>query len=345
MFALNAVSSGKNSDKVHFLKKGKWEPTAISSDPTFRSYHINALYSPVGMYSWVQACRDWLEASKDVLKLKTFINTVLGEPWEERGERPTTRQIMQNRISYLKGTVPPEVLFLTAACDVHKGRIDVEILGWGLDQVSYSINWLSIEGDTLSFDGDAWSQLEKVIMNGVGGMKISLTLIDSGYLTEQVYRFSARFGTSVYPLKGIDRYNYKQAYRLVEVDGYGELRCLQVVVDYYKDRLAAWLKKKVMEDGGLPWGTCLYPADYKDAYFKQYTNEQKLEEVNNKGEVLGYKWVKRNANAANHAWDCRVYNLAAFDFFVDLVREHHGIQFTIEQFYKFINPDKKPNVE
>ena len=92
----------------------------------------------------------------------------------------------------------------------------------------------------------------------------------------------------------------------------------------------------VLESGDVPWGTCFYPADYKDSYFKQYGNERKLEEVNKHGEVVGHRWVKRSANAANHAWDCRVYNLAAFDFFVDLVRKDQDEEFTIEQFYDFI---------
>lgn len=326
----------KNSDKVHFLKKGRWEATVKSVDLTFRSYHLNSLYSPVGMYSWVQACKDWLEAQRDTNKLKTFMNTVLGEPWEERGDRPEYRNIMSNRISYLAGTVPDDVLFLTIGADVHKGRIDVEILGWAKDQVNYSIDWMSLEGDTMSPDGEGFRKLEKVIMNGVGGHKVSLTLIDCGYLQDQVYRFCAKFGTGVYPLRGVAKYNGKQAYKLVEVEGYGSLQCLNVVVDFYKDRLSAWLKKKAFDDGTFPWGACFYPADYKDAYFKQYSNEQKMEEVNAKGEVTGYKWKRRNQNAPNHAWDCRVYNLAAFDFFLDLIREHQNSQFTIEQFYEFI---------
>lgn len=326
----------KNADKVHFLKKGYWKPTATSSEPTKRSYHLNALYSPVGMYSWVKLVRDWLGSQHDIQKLKAFYNTVLGQPWEERGDRPEYRHIMRNRIKYLSGTVPKEVLFLTAGCDVHKGRIDVEILGWGLDQVSYSINWLHIEGDTLSTEGEAWIELRKLIMNGVGGKKISLTLIDSGYLTDQVYRFAAQFGTGVYPLKGMSKYNFKQHYKLVDVDGYGDLQCLQVAVDFYKDRLSAWLKKEHLDGDKPPWGMCFYPADYGDDYFKQYSNEQKVEEVNGKGEVIGHRWRKRNANADNHAWDDRVYNLAAFDFFLHLIREHKGQDFTIEQFYEYI---------
>ena len=325
-----------NADKIHFLKKGEWRATAVSTDPVLRSYHLNGLYSPVGMYSWEDVVRDWLGSQNDINKLKAFVNTVLGEPWEERGDRPEYRQIMQNRISYLKGKVPPEVLFITAGCDVHKGRIDVEILGWAKDQVTYSIDWLSIKGDTLSTEGEAWKKLQNLILNGVDGKKISLTLVDSGYLTDQVYRFCALFGNGVYPLKGVRRYNYKEAYNLKKVEGYGSLECLHVAVDFYKDRLAAWLKMKQLDDGKSPWGTCYYPADYDDAYFKQYANEQKFEEVDKYGKVLGYVWRKRNANADNHAWDCRVYNIAAFDFFLDLIRQHKGNDFTIEQFFEYI---------
>lgn len=330
----------KNSDKINFLPKGKWIPTATSTEYTRRSYHLNSLYSPIGMYSWVDACQEWIACDRDTNKLKAFINTVLGLPWEERGDPKKGRQIRNNRISYLAGTIPDDVLFLTAACDVHKNRIDVEILGWGIDQVSYSIKWLSIEGDTSTSKGSAWTDLEKLIMSPIGKHRISMTLVDSGYLTDLVYRFCARFGAGVFPLKGVQKYNGKNAYKLVDVKGYGSLQCLNVVVDFYKDRLAAWIEKKVEKtnDGGehFPWGLCFYPADYDDAYFKQYTNEQKMEVVDAKGEVSGYEWRKISSSAPNHAWDCRVYNVVAFDFYLDLMRENQGDNFTIEQFYKLI---------
>lgn len=329
-----------NDDKIHFLKKGYWKPTETSSRPTLRSYHLNALYSPVGMLTWLEVVRKWLDAQRDIQKLKAFYNTVLGLPWEERGERPEYRKIMKNRISYLKGTVPKEALFLTLAADIHKDRIDLEILGWGLDQVTYSIDWISIEGDTLSNEGEAWIELRKIIMNGVGGHKISISLIDSGYLTDQVYRFCAQFGSGVYPLKGMPKYNFKQSIKLVDVDSYGDLKCVQVAVDFYKNRLAAWLKRERVDESSIPWGMCFYPADYKDEYFKQYDNEQIFEEVNKHGEITGYVWRKRNESAPNHAWDCRVYNLAAFDFFLDLIREHQEENFTIEQFYEFIKSNE-----
>jgi phage terminase large subunit GpA-like protein len=340
----NCGSAWKNVDKINFLPNGKWVPTKKSFDSTYRSYHLNSLYSPVGMYSWEEVVQDFLEAKKDVLKLQAFINTVLGLPWDERAERVDSRRIMRNKLEYLKGKIPKEVLFLTLGADVHKNRIDVEIVGWARKQVSYSIDWLSIVGDTESVEGEAWEKLEELIQGGIDGRKISLSLIDSGYLADQVYSFCSRFGSGVYPLKGVP-YNQKLAHKystkLVDVKGYGELQCLNVYVDFYKNRLESILKFKLRQDGQPPWGFCFYPTDYPDSYFKQYENEEKKELVDKLGHRIGYVWERRG-NAPNHAWDCRIYNMAAFDLLLELVRNWQDYNFTISEFFDFIaeNPGK-----
>ena len=55
-----------------------------------RSFHLNELASP--WVHWQDIVYEWRDANKDkkdygdTKKLQTFINTVLGEPWEERGK-------------------------------------------------------------------------------------------------------------------------------------------------------------------------------------------------------------------------------------------------------------------
>ncbi|RVS25620.1 terminase gpA endonuclease subunit, partial [Escherichia coli] len=49
--------------------------------PRSITYHVWTAYSP--FTTWVQIVYDWLDALKDPNGVKTFINTTLGEPYEE----------------------------------------------------------------------------------------------------------------------------------------------------------------------------------------------------------------------------------------------------------------------
>ncbi|WP_353047126.1 terminase gpA endonuclease subunit [Escherichia coli] len=49
--------------------------------PRSITFHIWTAYSP--FTTWVQIVCDWLDALKDPNGVKTFVNTTLGETWEE----------------------------------------------------------------------------------------------------------------------------------------------------------------------------------------------------------------------------------------------------------------------
>jgi phage terminase large subunit GpA-like protein len=44
--------------KTAMLAHGQWRPTAAAQDPYAIGFHLSALYSPVGWFSWAQAARD-----------------------------------------------------------------------------------------------------------------------------------------------------------------------------------------------------------------------------------------------------------------------------------------------
>jgi len=76
-----------NHHKATMLPRGEWRPEAVGDGRT-RGYHLSSLYSPVGWYGWDRAADDWEKAQKDVERLKSFVNLVLGESWQERGDAP-----------------------------------------------------------------------------------------------------------------------------------------------------------------------------------------------------------------------------------------------------------------
>lgn len=145
---------------------GKWIPTVQPKRENFRSYQLNALVIPPGFTSWVDLVYQWLDAcpSNDVIdedKLKAFVNTRLGQTWEEKGTAPKVTELMQNTRSYEVGIVPDQtiekdgngkVILITLACDLggvmetnnEDVRLDWEIIAHTSTGVTYSINHGSI---------------------------------------------------------------------------------------------------------------------------------------------------------------------------------------------------------
>jgi phage terminase large subunit GpA-like protein len=343
----NCGSIWRNYDKAWFLPRGEWRPTAEPQERGMRSYHIPGMLSPPGMYSWVGMVYDYLEAwdavanrVKNIEALKTFYNTGLGLPWEERGEAPKYETIVQHRRAiYSRNELPNEaalqetgskIILLTCAVDVHKYRLDVEVLGWCHHGRSYSVDWRHLEcpagtdTDDLDSPGSAWQQLRDMIEREVwtadDGLKyqIQLTLVDAGYKTDMVYQFCKEYETGVFPIMGRDA-PPKNA-RMREFDDYDNkmgARAFNINVTLYKDRLAAWLKRDWYEGELQPVGYPNYPQDYGDDYFREYEAESKKEKLNPKtNQRMGFYWMKVSESAPNHAWDDRVYNMAALDIII-----------------------------
>ena len=68
------------------------------------------------------------------------VNTFLGESWEDAGEQVDDYAIANRRETY-GSQVPAGVVVLTAGVDVQDDRLEVEVLGHGRDEESWSIKW------------------------------------------------------------------------------------------------------------------------------------------------------------------------------------------------------------
>jgi len=73
---------------------------------------------------------EFLKAKEDPFKLKTWINTVLGETFEERGDSvdPTS---LAARVERYPAEVPNGVGVLVVAVDVQGDRLEVFVKGYG----------------------------------------------------------------------------------------------------------------------------------------------------------------------------------------------------------------------
>lgn len=327
-----------NSDKIRLLSPdhgAQWRPTATPVAPFVRSYHLPALLSPVGMLSWESIAQQWHEAwddganrPRDVQKLQTFYNNVLAQPFKMLGDRLTVEAVSSHRRSFYRyGQIPnaaatefasSPILFLTCAVDVHGDNLAVGVFGWAREGRAFLVDYWRFEGDPSNLEDEpTWGRLQRFLSDpqyvSDDGRKypLLLTLVDSGYDGDTVYRFCAQFPSGVYPLQGRDappargRKEFTAFTTSLGTTAYG------VTVNIYKERWFNRLRVQWSGSGSMPEWFVSVPEDATPKQIKELTNEWRAKKVDARtGQVLGWEW-HRTKGVANELWDLLIYNTAA----------------------------------
>jgi terminase, large subunit len=345
-----------NDDKTRLLDPAngaQWRPTAEPASPHHRSYHLSALYSPVGMQTWSACVHAWLDAwdvenarPRDNAKLQVFYNNVLGEPFEVRGEKLNFEIVSPHRrAEYRAGAIPNKslaiphcggpVLALTCAVDVHKAELPCAVFGWCRDRRAILIDYWRFEGDAEQLDDSGtWGRLRELIeqreyvADDGSRYRIQLTLIDSGYFTEQVYQFASEYQQGVFPVKGREAPPKNATIREFSpfatplgVQAYG------ITVDIYKERWAAALRRQWDGVGIQPFSHFNAPLDITDKQLKELTVEVKRARKDSAtGRAMGFEWHRPNG-AANELWDLLIYSNAGLDLIAwDVCRRQSDLE-------------------
>lgn len=296
-------------DKPIMLREGCWIADAPKRDTA--GFHINELYSP--WRRWSEIVIDFLAAKRGGAEtLKTWINTSLGETWEEQAEKSDPQALLTRREHYTPDALPAGVLYLTAGVDVQDDRLELEIIGWRQDgrdapPESWGVEYRVLHGDPAR--KAVWNDLDALLLgtwrteNG-RTLIIGATCIDSGgHHTAAVYAFcEARRGRHVYAIKGMPgaRPVWKpQAGRSRKY----QARVWHVGSDTAKD---AWYSRLRVADHGP--GYCHFPVAYTETYFDGLTAEQ-VRTRYRKGHPVR-EW-HLPPGRRNEPLDIRVYALAA----------------------------------
>jgi phage terminase large subunit GpA-like protein len=319
--------------KKGMLANGEWRPTAKARIEHSKGYHISALYSP--WCPWERVAQEFLAAGRIPHKLKTWTNTFLGESFADQGDAPDWMKLWARREPYDKDELPEGVRVLTAGVDCQQDRLEMEIVGWGERLISWSIEYVVLEGDTAK--KAVWSKLEAYLKktwkhaNG-GELGIARMAIDAGdgsYSGPAVYSWARDKAGQVLPVRGraqADRflYNPKDSYERKKGSRGRKLGLFWPVgVSLIKDELYSSLRTTEPGDGErVPDLYCHFPRDREQDYFKMLTSERKVVKPNSKGIPVG-SW-KLGPNVRNEALDCRVYaRAAAFRHGIDRFRPDH----------------------
>ena len=291
----------EESKKQWMLKHGEWRKTNESNNTA--GFHISELYSVWS--TWSQMATNFLEAKKNPETLKTFINTALGESWEEQGDTVEYDTLLQRRLSYDKTNVPEDVLVITAGIDCQKDRLECQLVGWGKNYEAWVLDYKIFWGDPNAFQ--VWQDLDiylkkryKTETNRI--IPISCACLDSGgHHTNQVYAFTKpRQARRIFAIKGLSQAGKPIANRPTFV-GKNKAVLYGVGTDTAKEAIFARLSTD-------PESTTLhFPNDVDEEYFKQLTAEKRVTKWIRGKKSLVWKQIRPR----NEALDTLVYNFAA----------------------------------
>lgn len=291
-----------DAKRFQAIRYGEWHKTAEGDGKT-AGFHISALYSP-----WTpleEIVRDFLSSKNDPMRLKAWINTTLGESYEEQGERIDEYDLFQRKEDF-GDQLPEGAAVLVAGVDVQDDRLACEIVAYGSGEESWSIFYEEIYGDPSS--AELWQDLDFILSQTFthpkrGEMIIRSTCIDSGgHYTQQVYNYvRLRSGKRIFAIKGVGGEG-RPIIGKPSKNNIGKINLFPVGVDTAKELVFARLK---INDVGP--GYCHFPLDRSEEYFRMLTSEKKVTRYF-KGRPRR-EWVK--IRQRNESLDCRVYAMAA----------------------------------
>ena len=324
--------------KSEMLRKGEWRAMAESQDLRTVGFHLSTLYSPVGWKSWQEIVGEFLRAKNDAPLLKTFVNTVLAETWEEEtGARLGAEGLAERAEFYPAGEVPNGATILTAGVDVQDNRVAIGLYAWGAGEECWLVSHTEVYGDPAG--QKLWDQVDDIVLrdypHAAGGrVKVSAIGVDSGgHFTSEVYAYArSRKGKGVFALKGSSISNKPPIGKPSKVDINYKGQVLKNSAEVFpcgtdtvKSTLFGRLKHN--EPGA---GFIHFHAEAGQEYFKQVTAERQVVRY-----VKGFavrEW-KKKAGDRNEALDCFVYSYAALHFLY--MRFNRNTVF--EQFERVLN--------
>lgn len=295
--------------KTRMLEAGEWVATYPGREVA--GFHINALYTPIGLGdTWLDHAKRWLTAQGDPALLKSFVNTILGEAWEDRSSQIKPHELLARAEPYRLRTVPAGCLLLTAGIDVQDDRFAVQIVGWGRGERCWIIDWFELPADTSR--EDEWERLDSVLLaqvyrNQFGvDLRIVAAAVDTGgHQTHQAYNWvRLRRHRGVFAVKGSSIANKPVVSRPTRQDINWRGKVVKDGVELYSvgvDTAKSVLMARLLGDGKVDVTQRLihFSQELPEDYYQQLTAEV-FDPVKN-------RWVKRRGQLRNEALDTWVY--------------------------------------
>lgn len=303
--------------KADMLARGEWRAHAEGDGETV-SFHLNALYSPLGWLSWTSLAKQYDKAKEkqdrgDLEPMQTFYNTRLARVWDSAQEMTKASELKQRAEDFPLGFAPRGVLLLTAAVDTQGDRLELLVLGWGEGLERWTVDHQVIVGNPS--DARTWALLDEKLKRRyrhASGVELAIlaTAVDSGgHHTDEVYQFARlRRWRNVFAVKGHSKPGrpvIAQRPSKVDVTWQGKtekggVELWMVGTDTAKD----WIYHRYPLTEGP--GALHFSKDLPDDFYDQITAERRVTRY-----VKGHKrseYVKAKSDR-NEGLDLLVYNL------------------------------------
>ena len=310
-----------HNKKRWMVERGEWRSTQPGNGKHV-GFHIWAAYSYSPNASWSNLVEEFLESKQDPEQLKTWINTTLGETWEDEYASKVGAEALMERAAeakYEQGVPPEEALVLCMGCDVQDDRLSMSIWGIGRNEEMFLVDRKVIYGSPAR--ADLWKQMDEVLMSKYKckdgyELKIESAAIDTGgHYTQETYQYvRERSQLGLIGIKGIGLKGKpplgKPTTQDITFSGKAlkkGVKLFPVGVDVIKTTLHNKLRDAEIGKGYIHF----YPTITPD-YFEELTAERQILRYKN-----GYQeriWVKKSS-ARNEALDEAVYAWAAFQRF------------------------------
>lgn len=211
----------RDGHKPEMLRRGVWIPTRVpgGADPVPQtiapdelerwqcepcegrcnnwqpSYHLWAAYAP--RERWADLWDRWQQAQDDITKLRTFCQQDLAEPYDPGGVAMDAESIVDAARAhpYPARQLPPGAGILVSAADVQGYGIKWAVYAIGPRDQTWLVDREVFEGSPDQSD-EPWLKLADALERkyptaGGGEHGIDLSGVDSGFMTDRVYRFCA----------------------------------------------------------------------------------------------------------------------------------------------------------
>ena len=298
--------------KFDVVSAGRWVVT--HPDARYRSYHVSGFMSL--LLPWSAIAQEYESARGDYSREIVWRKEWLGLPaLPMGGVVMSPEELMERSEAKLElGTCPDEALVLTAGVDVQGNRLEMFVWGWADQRESWLVDIVVIPGNP---EGRAiWQQLHDAIQRRYKtpyGQErlISLTCIDTGYLTDHVYSSAGRWprvrlikgrsagtatGQIIFPPQRMDLTKKGRRFK-------GGVMVSGLNVHALKESFYAGLRSKPGDRGYVH-----LPSIDKEIA-RGLLGEQQILKVGTGGET---KWVfERVKGRRNEPLDCACYALAA----------------------------------
>lgn len=302
---------------------GEWKATAETQESGLVGFHLPAMVTTLGNASLSVWVSEWLSARQlGKESTRVFINTTLGEGWEDRGAKMDSHALITRREDYGARPdeqpieVPQAAVVLTAGVDVQADRFELQVIGWGPAAERWVVDWRTVPGDPKK------PETHKELLDALGRrylhasghqLAIKATCIDTGYATDEIYDFVlAHQARGIYATKGYAKRSGEPIVGKPSEKRYGSrprpVRLYPINVDDAKRDVLNCLTVVEPGPGAMHFPIRVDTVD--EEYFAQLCAEHR-ETVYNKGGVATHTvWVLDRER--NEALDTAVLALAAF---------------------------------